>query len=157
MKKIEILTPPVISRQNQGYALYLDGKKVWESANNLNSDKGEEIRVDDLLTALGFKLHIIEVTDKVIEDNYGIFPDDLDDLSEYPDEDKFQQVSIEKNAIPGDDYDFDSIFLSDVDLSDDDDFAYEHDYDFPDSEQPENVDWIGIEDFYNEEDVDNWD
>ena len=144
MKKIEILTPPGISKSNQGYAIYIEGKKVWESTKNFPS-VSEEINVDDLLYALGFKLHVVELTDKILEDNYGIFPDNLDEFS--------QQISEENDAIE-DEIEEDSMFY-DSDLTEIEAINYDHNYDLIELEQMEDIDWD--KDFFNEEDFDNWD
>lgn len=159
MKKIEILTPPIVSKSNQGYAIYVEGKKVWESTNRFSSPKGEKIRVDDLLSALGFKLHVVEITDQVIDDNYGIFPDELEELEKYSNEEKFQEEKIEKEKVfAGDEYDFDSIYFPEDgdDLEQNDARAYEDsEYDLPDFESPDGVEWIDIESHFRDEDEDN--
>ena len=151
MKKVDILIPPHFSKSNQGYAIYVEGRKVWESTSQFNSSKGEKIKIDDFLTALGFKMHVVEITDKVIDNNYGIFPDGLDELSKYGKEEKFEKDKLEK-AIPGDEYDFDTIYFPDMDLDEDDSKAYDSNYDLQDFENQEVVDWVDIEDFYEDDD-----
>ena len=156
MKKIEILTPPIVSKSNQGYAIYVDGKKVWESTSKFNSPKGEKIKVDDLLNALGFKLHVVEVTDKVIDDNYGIFPDELDELTKYSKEERYEQDKLE-NVIPGDEYNFDTIYFpEEEDLEQSDERAYDNDYDLPDFENPDSVEWIDIDEYQTDDDDYNY-
>ena len=156
MKKIEILTPPIVSKQNNGYAIYVDGKKVWESPTSFDSNSGEKIKVNDLLTALGFKLHIVEITDKVLNNNYGIFPDELEDLSKYSKEEKFEHDRVDK-LIPGDEYNFDSIYFPEEEnIEDNDDFAYDVDYDLPDFENPDNVEWLDVDDYISDDDDYNY-
>ena len=156
MKKIEILTSPLSAKSshNQGYAIYVEGKKVWESKSNFDATHGEQIKVDDLLSALGFKFHVIEITDKVIDENYGIFPDELHELDKYSKEEKFEKENIQ-NVIPGDEYIFDDVYY-DEDLNENDEMAYnDDDYDLPDFDG-HNIEWVDIDDVYNEEDYDNW-
>ena len=133
----------------------MDGKKVWESTNRFDSTKGEKIKVDDLLHALGFKFHVVEVTDKVIDDNYGIFPDELNELSKYSKEERYEQDKLE-SVIPGDEYNFDTIYFPEEDLEENDEIAYDNDYDLPDFENPDSTEWLDVDSFYEDEDDYNY-
>jgi len=155
MKKIEILTAPILSKpsHNQGYAIYVEGKKVWESKSHFDAPQGEQIKVDDLLHALGFKMHVVEVTDKVIDDNYGIFPDELEELNKYSKEEKFEQEKLQNEKfIPGDDYRFDDIYYSEE--IDDDSFIYDDNYDLPEFEHESDSQWSNIDDEFLPDDDD---
>ena len=66
-------------------------------------------------------------------------------------EEKFEKDKLEK-AIPGDEYDFDTIYFPDMDLDEDDSKAYDSNYDLQDFENQEVVDWVDIEDFYEDDD-----
>ena len=159
MKKVEILKAPLFSKpsHSHGYAIYVDGKKVWESKNNFDEPQGEKIKVDDLLHALGFKLHVVEVTDKVIYENYGIFPDELEELNKYRKEEKYQQEKLQNEKFSdGDDYVFDDVFYPE-EIGDDDSVAYNNDYDLPEFDHESDVEWINIEEhFLDEDDYDSW-
>ena len=146
MKKLEILTSPSKTKTNQGYAIYSDGKKIWESQTEFDTKEGEKTKVDNLLQALGFKLHVIEVANKIIDDNYGIFPDDLEELDKYFEEEAFFEENME-HIIPGDDYEFDQIYYTDIELTDDDSMAYDSNYDLDKFEHDNNINWDDIENF----------
>ena len=154
MRKVEILTTSSLNntKTNKGFALYLEGKKIWEAIDDYKALKEEKSRIEDLLVALGFKLKITEVPKIVIDSNYGIFPDNLDELDTYLSDTTFSEDNIE-HVLPGEDYEFDQIYPGELDLLEDDSIAYDSEYDLDDLEANTNINWDDIEDFKPDDDL----
>jgi hypothetical protein len=151
MKKLDIITTQSLNTksENKGFALYLEGKKVWENIDDYRPIKEEKVRIEELLVALGFKLKITEVPKKIIDSNYGIFPDNLDELKSF----SYEEA---EEILPGDDYNFDDVYFPE-ELDEDDSVAYNNDYDLSEFDHASDSDWLNIEDHYPEnDDLDDW-